>query len=220
MAGGKPVRISTESDLESVPDFDGLILGGGANIHPSLYEEEVIPDYDFRSVGIKLVEIFYYPFTLFFKYLGSNNKHDIDRDKLELKMLKVADERNLPVLGICRGLQLINVYFNGKLAQNYYGKLKGEFLVASFLPRKPIKLKPASQIYQLFGANKIYVNALHLQAVEKLGDNLIVSARETNGIVQAIEHQSKKILAVQWHPEYLIYKKSQRKIFRWLVDRS
>ena len=219
LAGGKPIRVTIEKNIKS-QDFDGLIIGGGANIHPEFYGENVCLPKDPRSLIIKLAEIVLYPLIIPFKYLGNNNKHKIERDRLELSLIQKAHQEKKPVLGICRGMQLINVYFEGSLAQDIYSKLDGGMLIESFFPRKKLRINKNSKLFNLIARKRDFVNALHLQSIEKVGKNLSVSAREPNGMIQALEHKEAPMLGVQWHPEYLIYQKRQRNLFKWLIKQA
>ncbi len=193
LLGGSPELISENKNIE----FDGLILMGGKDIHPSRY-------------GGKIKENYHY-----YK----------DRDEMEFSLLKKAIEGEKPVLGICRGAQLINVHFGGDLffdIRQAFEKTKYPTnLLAQALYRKRIVLKKDSLIAVL--ANCKYcksVNSLHTQAVDKLGDGLDISAEEMNGVVQAIEHQKLPILGVQFHPELLFYRSFPIRIFKWLIKKA
>ena len=122
------------------------------------------------------------------------------------------------MLGICRGAQLLNVYFGGSLYQN----LKEFYIetpqVRTILPKKRIRIASDSKLADILQTTLCRVNALHKQAIKKTGDDIRVSAREPNDVVQAIEHTKLPfVLGVQWHPEYLPHIRAQRSLFRSLV---
>ena len=137
--------------------------------------------------------------------------------RLEMKLLDEAVARGLPVLGICRGEQLLNVYFGGSLHQDLPPSTPKTPPRRTILPRKRVVLEPGSRLIQLLGPDE-RVNALHRQGIDRIGEELVVAGRDRNGIVQAIEHATLPFLVgVQWHPEYLPQIGSQRAIFRALV---
>jgi putative glutamine amidotransferase len=148
--------------------------------------------------------------------------YDPDRDQLEKKVIRHAIYYQLPVLGICRGAQLLNVVLGGSLHQNighFYTEETSN--VRSILPRKTIELNRSSQLHSILQTHACQVNALHNQSIDKLGDDLLVSAAEPSGVVQAIEKSSHPFcLGVQWHPEYMPQSKTQQGLFRALVRRA
>lgn len=148
-------------------------------------------------------------------------KYDRDRDALELKTLEYAFKSDKPVLGICRGSQMINIARGGTL----YGDLSDFKKTLSrrrmVLPRRKIHIEENSLLQQLLNRNDFSINALHHQSVRKLGQGLKISARDTDDIVQAIECEiNGKILGVQWHPELIPWSKDHQSLFRWLVKQS
>ncbi|MDZ7691279.1 MAG: gamma-glutamyl-gamma-aminobutyrate hydrolase family protein [Balneolaceae bacterium] len=138
---------------------------------------------------------------------------------MELYYLERAFDKQLPVLGICRGTQLINVKLGGSLYQDiggFYGEIPQ---VYSILPKKKVKIDAESRLGKILNAADLSVNALHNQAISDLADPLKVVAREYNGIVQAVEFPKHPFLiGVQWHPEYMPQIKRQRQIFKALVQ--
>ncbi|MDZ7681996.1 MAG: gamma-glutamyl-gamma-aminobutyrate hydrolase family protein [Fodinibius sp.] len=129
---------------------------------------------------------------------------DNDRDELEFNLLERAIENGIPVLGICRGAQLINIYRGGTLHNDITGYYTEVPRVNSVWPKKKVQLDRNSKLYQLLEHQSLWVNAMHHQAVDELGDRLQVVAREENGIVQALESRGEQfLLGVQWHPEYM-----------------
>jgi putative glutamine amidotransferase len=144
---------------------------------------------------------------------------DRDRDALERDLLKKALERALPVLGICRGAQMINVVLGGDLHRELHEFYVETPQLRTVLPRKTVEIVAGSRLAKLLGPNPCAVNALHHQAVRKLGQGVTVAACERSGIVQAIEAADYPfVIGVQWHPEYLPQHPRQRRIFEALID--
>jgi putative glutamine amidotransferase len=136
-------------------------------------------------------------------------------------MISEAIERKLPILGICRGAQLLNVHHGGTLFQNLQEFYQEIPKIKTILPKKEITILPSSILGQTIKKKNSRVNALHRQAINKLGHRLTVVATEKTGVIQAIERQSYPfLLGVQWHPEYLPQHQSQRAIFKALVKAS
>ena len=166
--------------------FDGLLLLGGADINPRLYNQK-------RDALLK--------------------KIDTKRDSMELYLLKKAYSNNIPIFGICRGMQFINIFFGGTLHKDLkpiYPKHYNTNLVV-----KEVKIIPHTKLYNIIRAKKIKVNSLHHQGIKDLGKNLRISAYDINKIPYAIESQDENfLLGVQWHPEYIPYAWHSRKLFK------
>lgn len=224
LAGGKPVRI-TPRLLDNIPEFHGLIIGGGADIEPLNYNQERIEkavlEKDQRTVLEWILSILFFPIYWLIRYVTHTKSSTIDpkRDELELLLIQDALEQKKPVLGICRGMQLLNVFFKGSLHQDISGFYAEQPQVSSIFPKKRISVLPGSLLEQLLQTEKCNVNALHNQAIDKPGEDIELSAREQNtGIIQGIEHREYPfVVGVQWHPEYLIQIKRQRNIFKELI---
>ena len=134
-------------------------------------------------------------------------------------MAEAALERNIPVLGICRGSQMLNVALGGTLDQDAWATFGVEGKIKTILPKREICVEDDTHLSLISGDEPMKVNALHTQAVDRLGQGLRVSARDTSGMVQAIERvRDPFALGVQWHPEHLFYAHRQRAIFRALVS--
>ncbi|GLY65868.1 gamma-glutamyl-gamma-aminobutyrate hydrolase family protein [Amycolatopsis taiwanensis] len=192
-AGGIPVLLSMDSDPRAVVDrLDGLLLSGGADIDPRRYG---------RAPGPEATPL------------------DPRRDAFEFALLEAATTSGLPVLGICRGAQLINLSRGGTLVPHLPPDA-GE--AHSFLgyPRghraHPVALAEGSIPHALFGAN-VTVNSLHHQAVDEVGHGLRVVGRAPDGVVEAIEADGAPTLGVQWHPEMF---DTTDPLFHWLVDQA
>ena len=188
LAGGTAVRWQAGRDID-MDAVDGVIIGGGDDIAPTLYGGEV-------KIGVRL---------------------DPDRDALEADVIRQAFQRDIPILGICRGSQMINVVSGGTLHQDAYGVYTSK-KYRTILPKKRVTLEKGSLVAETTQVECVDVNALHTQAVDKLGDCLKVVGRDEGGMVQAIERDCDPFaLGVQWHPEHLFYRKAQRRIFGALV---
>lgn len=134
-------------------------------------------------------------------------------------MLEQAVRDDLPVLGICRGAQLLNVFHGGTLHQHLMEVIENLVLRRTVLPRKTITIDPQSQLAKIMGGvAELRVNSLHHQGVDRLAAGFCVAARDDVGIVQAIEHMKNRfMLGVQWHPEYLPQSRTQQMLFSALV---
>ncbi|WP_207455432.1 gamma-glutamyl-gamma-aminobutyrate hydrolase family protein [Azospirillum sp. SYSU D00513] len=191
-AGARAVRITADSPYP-IDELDGLVVGGGDDIDASLYGEAARP----------------------------HIRIDPQRDRLELNALDCAEKRRLPVLGICRGSQMINVHRGGTLHMDIHEVYEEAQRMRTVLPRKRIRIEPDSRLYGILGIGECRVNALHHQSVNRLGDGLRTVARERSGVVQGIESANHPFLiGVQWHPEYLVADERQQGLFRTLVDAS
>lgn len=170
-----------------------MVVSGGDDIHPGLYGSEELAD----------------------------KEYDHDRDALEQSYIRYALDERLPLMGICRGYQLINVMMGGTLHLDIRKMRQNTSNFGTVLPRKTVLLEPGSFISGLTGEERLRVNSLHYQAVDRLGEELRVSGRDLDDFVQVLEHDNgAPILGVQWHPEYLFYMPSHLKLFRWLVEQA
>ncbi len=162
----------------SVPSYSGLVLTGGGDIHPSLYGN---PDTEHHCQGI-----------------------DIRRDELEFSMLEAALTVGLPVLAICRGLQVLNVFLGGTLIP-HIPALAGSLVHKDLQDvQHNVSVNPDSQLFRIAGRVSGTVNSSHHQAIEKLGSGLIITANSADGIAESVEFIDNNRLycvAVQWHPE-------------------
>ncbi|WP_412852049.1 gamma-glutamyl-gamma-aminobutyrate hydrolase family protein [Ectothiorhodospira shaposhnikovii] len=223
-AGGIPLRITPARPHDGT-GLDGLVIGGGADVDPALYGQDplsLIREIEATERGgrQRLLGFVFYPLlwllrrTLFTRLEGE----DQGRDRLEEALIRTAREHNLPVLGICRGMQLLNVVHGGTLHQELSGFYRECPQVRSILPRKQVTLEPDCRLAQLVGPEPLAVNALHNQAVDRLGEGVVIAGREPSGVVQAIEvRDGAMAIGVQWHPEFLPHKARHQALFRGLV---
>jgi putative glutamine amidotransferase len=171
-AGADPVDLVPGTKV--LPAVDGLLLPGGWDVDPSFYGEK-------RDEKVE--------------------ETDPELDETELSMFRQARERELPVLGICRGQQVINVAMGGTLVQHLEGHEVRE-LGRSHLAHA-IEVDPESELGRAAGKDKVRVNSLHHQAIKTLGQGLQQSARGEDGTVEGVESDDGLIVAVQCHPEEL-----------------
>lgn len=179
-----------------VDRIDALVIAGGVDINPARYHE---------------------PNT------ASENIDD-SLDAFEWKVLQAVIARNIPILGICRGHQLLNVFFGGTLIQNIdtadQHVRKGETDQA----HETICEKD-SFIYEIYGRQDISVNSAHHQAIGKLGTDFTVVQRCKDGTIEAIRHKSLPIYGVQWHPERMCLKHRREdtvdgiELFRYFIKK-
>lgn len=171
--------------------LDGLVLSGGTHVHPERYNQE--PQVTAR--------------------------YDRKRDATDQSLLEQAERIGIPVLGICRGAQFINVFHGGSLCQNVTPLRVNTRHRPLLLPLQTVRLVRPSRLGQLMPSPVIGANRIHSQAIKQLGRNLRVTALDNDLFVQAIENtQGQWLMGVQWHPEYLLYHGGHRRIFSQFVD--
>ena len=225
--GGRPLRIRP-SHTRAIEDLDGMIIGGGADVSPALYgEHRPLPMRELSDPGAfgwrRAVGFILFPLLWLMRRLLTKKRGGLDpaRDELEHALIGQAIERRLPMLGICRGMQLINVALGGTLHQSLEGFYDEYPAIRSVLPRKRVELKPGSRLQQIVGKPHAQVNALHRQAIDRLGQGLEAVAREPNGVLQGFEATGDRwLIGVQWHPEYLPQRPDQRALFAALVEQA
>ncbi|WP_210397533.1 gamma-glutamyl-gamma-aminobutyrate hydrolase family protein [Motiliproteus sediminis] len=188
LAGARPERLSVRHSW-SGKKLDALIIGGGDDISPEHYGGDI-------NAQVRL---------------------DPARDQLEIDWIKRALQQRIPLLGICRGAQLINVVLGGSLHTDIRHLRKLTYNRPGLLPTKQVRLEPASRLAALCHSNKLRVNSLHHQAIKEPGTGLQLVGWDLDNLTQAVEStEGKPIIGVQWHPEYLFYLPSQFALFRWL----
>tara|TARA_B100001248_G_C27399364_1_gene468708 strand:+ start:444 stop:1142 length:699 start_codon:yes stop_codon:yes gene_type:complete len=190
LAGAKPINITPAK-----PNIDGkiqgLVLAGGTDVMPQWFDSNDIKT-DYR--------------------------YDKERDKLEIDLIKLAKLTDIPMLCICRGAQLLNVFEGGSLFTDiekvYENANYPSSLLAKIFFRKKIIINKDSKLHRAFKSTVAKVNSMHTQSIDKLGMDLKITSKESNGIVQSIEHQKNNyIIGVQFHPEFLIHRKDARSLF-------
>ncbi len=196
-AGGLARRLTPSRfrrrESAAVESLDALVLGGGADIDPALY---AMGELD-TSLGHPL---------------------DTARDTFELALLRRVLQLGMPLLGICRGAQLLNVQLGGSLHGDVAELYVDSPHVRSVLPRKRVYIEPDSRLASILEATSCSVNALHHQAIQRLGEGLRIVARDDAGVVQAIERSGLAFcIGVQWHPEFMPQHRRQRALFSELI---
>lgn len=183
--GGIPVMLPLTADpaiLRSMADtFDGFLFPGGHDVNPARYGEAISP------------------------LCGRVND---ERDEMEISLFHRVIERDKPILGICRGIQLINVALGGSLYQDLPAQFPSSVkVVHKQAPpydrgAHPVAIDKESPLYRLFGTESVMVNSKHHQGIKRLADRLLPIARAEDGLVEAVCMPDKTfVIAVQWHPE-------------------
>lgn len=202
-AGGIPVVLplkATREDLSAIAEeLDGIVFIGGPDIHPSRFGEET--------------------------HANCGNASLI-RDALELNLLSITMEQKKPILGICRGIQLLNVALGGTLYQDLPAQWKEDFPIAHEQPFHgsvtchSIDVVPDTLLSAIVGEEKIQVNSFHHQAVKDVAPALKVCGYAPNHLIEAVELPDYPFfLGVQWHPEYLFsVNAAAEKLFAAFID--
>jgi putative glutamine amidotransferase len=216
---------STPARPRSIDGLNGLLIGGGADVNPARYKEEILKTLRSESRRIArglgwyfLGSVVAWLIRRLFS-LDAEGPRDEARDTLEFGLLAEALKRHMPVLGICRGGQVINVHCGGSLHQDISGFYTERPNLRTVRARKLVNVEPGSTLARIVGRKTLLVNSLHNQSVKTLGAGLRRAAAEPNGVVQAIEHQDHSFLVgVQWHPEFLPLHREHRRIFYHLIE--
>ena len=183
-AGGTPVVLPpiVEAAEEMVRKIDGLLLSGGSDLHPSYYGEDPLPE-----LGVTVAE----------------------RDAFEMALLEHALGRGVPVFGICRGLQLLNVALGGTLYQDLSSQMEdGSIAHRQQMPKwqwtHEIEVDGDSEVAKTIEASGLRVNSYHHQAIKDLADGLLAVAHASDGVIEAVEFRDlseRWLVGVQWHAE-------------------
>jgi len=175
-AGLEPVFLTPDA-LPTTQGFDGLLLSGGTDLDPALYGQTPYPE---------------------------TEQPDRDRDAMEISLLRAALSRDLPVLAICRGMQLFNIAHGGSLHQHLASADRHR--VRDNLDAHGIAVQDGSQLARIVGSGEYTVNSRHHQGVDRVGSGLNVSAYSDDGVIEGLERADRKFtVAVQWHPEDRIH---------------
>lgn len=203
-SGGCPIIISKVDKIDTIKNIikllDGIVFTGGVDINPLNYGEE-------PKNGLGRI--------------------DSERDAFELDLIKsILSDTNIPILGICRGMQILNVALGGSLFQDLINQkvtdvnhsLEDVYLWSE--PSHYVNVVKSSKIYKVFKEDKILVNSLHHQGINILGHNLEVVMVSEDNIVEAIELKGDRfVVGLQWHPEMLVEKHTEYlDIFKLFID--
>lgn len=190
--GIQPVRIAPDSEPE-LDSLDGLVLTGGTDINPARYGQPRSPE---------------------------TEDPDDARDALELRALEAAFAARLPLLAICRGMQLFNVAHGGTLVQHLpsadlHSQNMPDAERGSHPSAHAVRVAHDTRLAAIVGEGELAVNSRHHQAVDLAGEGLVVSAVSTDGVIEALERPDQQFaLAVQWHPEdRILVSEADRKLF-------
>jgi putative glutamine amidotransferase len=185
-AGGAPVvlpPVGDESAAEAlIHSLDGLLLSGGSDLDPGYYGEEPVSE-----LGVTLPE----------------------RDAFEMALVGLALRRGMPVFGICRGMQVLNVALGGTLYQDLPSQweqdpLKHRQDTPKWQPTHEVRVSEGSYIAEVMGRESVKVNSYHHQGIRDLAEGLIVTGRSSDGVIEAVEAEDlseRWLLGVQWHAE-------------------
>lgn len=196
-AGGVPILLSPgESNLPTLlPLLDGLVFSGGGDIEPEAY--------------------------------GGSHHHtvyavDPERDEFDLSLAKLALAQQFPILGICRGMQVLNVVGGGNLVVHIPEHYGSEILHRTEHPRHPVEhlvqIQAESRLAQILDQTEVNIVSWHHQAVQTVATHWQVVAASADGVIEAIEHQSHPwAIAVQWHPEMSAETPWHQRLFAALV---
>ena len=194
-AGGVPIYADHHAAPAALAGHvDAVVINGGGDVAPERYGARRHP----RTYGVQE-----------------------QRDRFEIELVRAAADRDVPVLGVCRGIQLINVALGGTLVQHVPDVGGADHMRDDALDQciHDVLLAPGSQLSALYGRDRLSVNSLHHQAVDRPGPGLRVAATALDGTVEGIESDDGRILGVQWHPELLADPTAWEHLplFRWLL---
>ena len=204
-AGGVPFIIpcydDTDALINTLDKLDGILLTGGADINPLFLGEEPIQELH-----------------------GINPR----RDRQELLLTRLAADRQIPILGICRGIQTMNAALGGPLYQDIHSQMEGTRIkhdqnLDRCYASHTVAIEKDTLLHRLFKADTIAVNSFHHQAIKEPAPGFRVCARATDGVIEAMEStEYKSMLGVQWHPECFILKgdEGMMPLFQWLVQEA
>lgn len=201
-AGGIPIILPIVDDAEKIKEvvgkIDGLLLSGGHDVNPLLYGEE--PD-------TKTTEIF------------------PRRDAYDFELIKCAEERNIPVMGVCRGMQIMNTYYKGSNYQDN-GYKEGAYIKhwqghTPDMATHNIEVEKGTKLAEIIG-DQLLVNSFHHQSVKKVAEGFVAAAKAKDGIIEAIEKKGEHwCIGLQFHPEMMAASnESMKNLFKKFVEES
>jgi putative glutamine amidotransferase len=199
-AGGLPVILPAVAghegrDAREALEFvDGIVLAGGTDIAPQTYHQ--------APVG------------------GTTQKPDPSRDVFELELVREARARDVPILGICRGIQLLNIAYGGTLDQHRPHRTESLASVPGLKAQvTDINVEQGTKIRSTFEQERFQVVCLHHQAIDKVGAGLRVTARASDGLIEGLEDpMAHFVMGVLWHPEQMLDRDGSLAVYRALVE--
>ncbi len=193
-AGGMPSLLYSCSDYgyinETINSFDGFVFCGGGDIDPKFYREE---------------------------NKGQSKNICSLRDGFEYRLFIAAYLSKKPILGICRGMQIINVFLGGSLYQHINGHIQKE---KRDVATQCVHVKKGSLLADIISANRVTVNSFHHQAIKALADGLYIDSMSSDGYIEAYHLEGHNfLLGIQWHPEALFDRdESSKRIFEAFIN--
>lgn len=177
--------IAAHLDADEIDDLldavDGVVISGGQDLDPAVYDSPNTSSYKARA----------------------------ESDTFDLALTERAVERGIPVLGVCRGAQIVNVAFGGDLVQEV--QIEGGTDHPTYKEMWPdlrghrhdVDVVAGTRLAEIYRSGNLTVNSLHHQAIGRLGEGVVVTATAPDGVIEAVEHVNADVVAVQWHPEML-----------------
>ena len=186
-AGGAPVVLPFSKEVAAyqtlLPNIDGFLLSGGQDIDPVRYGEQIT--------------------------FGKTEELSPGREEVEYLIISFARMYDIPVLGICRGMQMINVAFGGKLYQDLdeESSRKGHWQTEDYSkPTHDVLIDSGTKLGDMLGVDHAIVNSMHHQGIRELAPDLVASAHDETGLIEAIEAPDLSfMIGVQWHPEFFAH---------------
>lgn len=200
-AGGVPILLPpiTSQVKNYLKTMDGLLLSGGTDVDPQYFQEEPLP-----GIG----------------------KITPDRDQFEIALTEEALSLDMPILAICRGIQVLNIAAGGGIYQDLYRQQPNCIEHRQQAPRwhasHSIKIDKESLLFELFKAESIMVNSFHHQAIHPLAEGFRAIAKSSDGIIEAVQlHKKGFVVGVQWHPECMVERyPQQQRLFDYFVRQA
>lgn len=195
-AGGYAIAIFDDSDFSD--SIDGILLTGGGDVNPLLFGEEPITE---------------------------NGEISPLRDDFEFALCQWAISKKIPILGVCRGMQILALCCGGSIYQDIYTQTNTNIKHMQKAPRfqgtHTIDIAQGSILYDIAQQKSCIVNTFHHQSVKQAGEQFLVSAKSKDGLIEAIEHKTLPFaVGVQWHPEVMTEDVIQQKLFQTLIQKA
>ncbi len=203
VAGGTPMLIPVINEPEYIKEVcnlvDGIVMSGGGDIHPSYFNAPTIPE---------------------------AGTPDPERDAYDVALIREAQARQIPIFGICRGMQILNIVFGGDIYQDIAKEFGPALPHSQEEPKRiathSVSVKVDSRLAQIMQQTTVETNTFHHQAVKRIANEFEATAFTSDGICEAIEHPFYPMIGVQWHPEHLAMAgdKAAQALFRWLIEEA